>query len=106
MSHLMGKIAVEGLAILELTLLWNDNLILADRVVGIVTILWLDGTNPLVFSNHVVNGREREHFALLLDGTSDLILLLELLEEFWSGFLQVGLCFHIEDVKDISENKL
>ena len=94
----MGKIAVEGLAILELTLLWNDNLILADRVVGIVTILRPDGTNPLVFSDHVVNGREREHFTLLLHRTRDLILLLELLEEFGTGFLQVGLSFHIEHV--------
>ena len=34
----MGKVAVEGLTILELTFLWNDNLILADRVVGIITI--------------------------------------------------------------------
>ena len=46
----------------------------------------------------MVNGRERKHFALLLDGTRDLILLLELLEEFGTGFLQVGLSFHIEDV--------
>ena len=94
----MGKIAVEGLAVLELTLLRNNNLILADRVVSVVTVLRLDRTNPLVFSNHVVNGREREHFALLLHRTSDLILLLELLEEFGTGFLQVGLSFHIEDV--------
>ena len=94
----MGKIAVERLAILELTFLWNDNLILADRVVGVVTVLRLDRTNPLVFSNHVVNGRERKHFTLLLHRTSDLILLLELLEEFGTGFLQVGLSFNIEDV--------
>ena len=40
----MGKIAVEGLAIFELTFLWNDNFILADRVVGIVTVLRLDRT--------------------------------------------------------------
>ena len=94
----MGKVAVERLSVLKLSLLWNDNLILADREIGVVTIRRFDWANPFVLSNHVVNGRERKHFALLLDGMSYLVLFLEFLEEFWTGFLHVGLTFYIEHI--------
>ena len=46
----------------------------------------------------MVNGRERKHFTFLLNGMSDFILLLELLEKFWTGFLQIGLTFNIKNV--------
>ena len=46
----------------------------------------------------MVNGREREHVAFLLDRMGDLVLLLEFLEELGTGFLDVRLTFEIEDV--------
>ena len=57
-----------------------------------------DRANPLVLGNHVVNGREREHVAFLLDRMGDPVLFLELLEELGTGFLDVRLTFEIEDV--------
>ena len=46
----------------------------------------------------MVNGREREHVAFLLDRMGDLVLLLEFLEGLGTGFLDVRLTFEIEDV--------
>ena len=46
----------------------------------------------------MVNGREREHVAFLLDRMGDLVLLLEFLEELGTRFLDVRLTFEIEDV--------
>ena len=59
----------------------------------------LDGTNPLVMLNHVVNRLERELFTLCYLWTHLLILFLQLVIQFRASFLQVRLV-NIEDVID------
>src|SRR5574344_3036714 len=98
MTHLMCEITIERLATFELSFFRNDNLILTDRVICIITVSRFDWANPLVFSNHVVNGRESKHFTFLLDSMSDLILLLKFLEKFRTCLLNVRLSLDIEDI--------
>ena len=92
----MGKVAIEGLAVLELLLLRNDDLILRDTVVGLVAIGGLDGTYPLIVLNHPVNGRKRELLAIG-HRTYLSITFTQLLIELRPGFLQIGLV-NIEDI--------
>ena len=98
MTHLVSEVTIERLATFELSFFWDDNLILADRVICIVTVSRLDWANPLVFSNHVVNSRESKHFTLLLDRMCNLILLLEFLEKLRTRLLDIRLSLDIEDI--------
>ena len=59
----------------------------------------LDGTNPLVMLNHMVDWLERELFALCHLWTHLLILFLQLVIQFRASFLQVRLV-NVEDVID------
>ena len=59
----------------------------------------LDGTNPLVMLNHMVNWLERELFALCHLWTHLLILFFQLVIQFRASFLQVRLV-NVEDVID------
>ena len=59
----------------------------------------LDGTNPLVMLNHVVNRFERELFSFCHLWTYLLVLFLQLVIQFRASFLQVRLV-NIEDVID------
>ena len=59
----------------------------------------LDGANPLVMLNHMVNWLERELFALCHLWTHLLILFFQLVIQFWASFLQVRLV-NVEDVID------
>ena len=86
----MSEIGIEGLSILELAFLWNDNLILRNAVVGIVSIDRLDRTDPSVFLNHLIHGREGEVITLIQRSVHSCSCL-QLLVEFRASLLQVCL---------------
>ena len=83
----MSEIGVEGLSILELVFLWNDNLILRNAVVGIVAIDRLDRTDSSVFLDHLIHGREGEVITLIQRSVHSCSCL-QLLVEFRTSLLQ------------------
>lgn len=95
----MSEIDVEGLSILELTFLRNDNLILRNAIVGIVAIDRLDRTYPTVFLDHLIHGREGEVIPLIQRSVHSCSCLL-LLVEFRASLLQVGLR-HIKHIVNL-----
>ena len=95
----MSEIGVEGLSILELAFLRNDNLILRNAVVGIVAIDRLDRTYPSVFLDHLIHGREREVITLIQRSVYSCSCL-QLLIEFRTSLLQVGLR-HIKHIVNL-----
>ena len=95
----MPEIGVEGLSILELAFLWNDNLILRNAVVGIVAIDRLDRTDPSVFLDHLIHGREGEVITLIQRSVHSCSCL-QLLVEFRTSLLQVGLR-HIKHIVNL-----
>ena len=62
----MCQIRIEGFSILELGLLGDDNFFAAYRIVSIIAIRRLDGTNPSVAGNHVVDRGKGKLLTLLL----------------------------------------
>ena len=90
MAHLMEEIAVERLAVDELCLLRDDNLIASHTVVGIVARCGLDGTDVEVLGYHRVNLRQTRH-ALVAQLQCSLGFLAVGLVEFRARLLQVGL---------------
>ena len=92
----MQKIAVEGLTIYELCLFWNDYLVFADAIIGIVPMNGLYGTYIEVFLYHGIQSREINH---TFCGSQTLPngFILELLIHLWTCFFEIGLV-EIEDV--------
>lgn len=95
----MSEIGVEGLSILELAFLWNDNLILRNAVVGIIAIDRLDRTDTSVFLDHLVHGREGEVITLIQRSVHSCSGL-QFLVEFRTSLLQVGLR-HIKHIVNL-----
>lgn len=95
----MSEIGVERLSILELTFLRNDNLILRNAVVGIVAIDRLDRTNPSVFLDHLIHGREGEVITQIQRSVHSCSCL-QFLVEFRTSLLQIGLR-HIKHIVNL-----
>ena len=93
MTHLMVKVRIERLPILELPLFWHYNLVLADGIIGGIAVHQLDGTYPSVVCYHPVHR---------LKGSAPIhlrhrVFLFQLLPQLWPNLFQVGLR-HIEDI--------
>ena len=99
MAHLMKKVAVERLSVNELRLFRDDNLIAADRIIGIIAMGGLDGTHIEVFFYHRIQGREITHTLAGLE-TSAIGFVKELLVDFGAGLFEVGLV-QIEVILDL-----
>ena len=95
MSHLVEKVRVERLPILELPFLRHHNLILADGEIGGITEHRFDGTYPTVVRYHPIHGFKGKLLVLLYLGHR--VFLFQFLPKLWSDLLQVGLR-HIEDI--------
>ena len=94
-SHLVEKVRVERLPILELPFLRHHNLVLADGEIGGITKHGFDGTYPTVVRYHPINGFKGKLLVLLHLGHR--VFLFQFLPKLWSDLLQVGLR-HIEDM--------
>ena len=90
MAHLMEEIAVERLAVDELCLFWDDDLIACHTVVGIVARSGFDGTDIEVLVYHRVNLRQTHH-ALVAQFQCAMGLLAVSLVEFRTRLLHIGL---------------
>ena len=87
----MERRPIPRLAILELRFLWNGYLIARDRVECIVLVLDVDGTNPSLLLEHLVNSRKRIHVAFLHQCLFEFVLRFQLGIQLWSCLFQIGL---------------
>jgi len=94
-SHLMEKVRVERLPVLELPFFRHHNLVLADGEIGGIAKHGFDGTYPTVVRYHPIHGFKGKLLVLLYLGHR--VFLFQFLPKLWSDLLQVGLR-HIEDM--------